>query len=818
MGPLNMNALALAISMGLTYLSSVTYSQVEASATAKADSQAIDLPTKSVKGRANTVHQSGEIGRVRLSREDLARTTATQGDPLRAVSTLPGVNSQNDLSVRPFIRGGKAEETRIFLDGIPLLQPYHFGGAYSPFNPELVERLDVYRSGGSASMRDALSGAVSVQTRKPEKFEAIGEVSLLRANAVTAFPLPGKLTGYLGFHTYYYDQIFKGGLAALDLFVDDPGFEAYRDDAAAYLDLPSFRDMQAGLFWTPTEAITLHWNSIFSSDQFRYYQPVWKYFSGSQEISPRYYDWATYYRPEGLSKKTGPDTLAQVDVNNGVHSLQGEWKLSSRIKLKADLAYQRQVWGVGFFENRQWTEDRDALGHFQGHLVRAPSEYQLSINRDIFQMGLQAEWAVGEKHVLTFGAQRETRLEKYSTHVPRMMYEVLAKGNTDLLDGLGYFGNDGITFRNAPNTVDQLYTYQIDPMELAKRVRFDYTGRQTPAYGAFFLTDRFDFSERLRIEGGLRLEHAETPNLWFPSPRMAAHQKLTERDELTLGLGLYAQTDLPFEALHQNPNLKPEKAWQFNSGLTHTFGDRIQFQIEYWYKWYEDLVVAHTLPNAKVDWEKSPIDSAKFPTLPKEQQELIRQLFGDKNLSFENEGLGEAQGLEMSVSYRPNSIWTGWFSGEQSVSRRQDHRNENWVPFRYHRPWALNWVNWWHMPSQYALGTRLRYAAGQPYTPYSEDYVDPLSTSTTSSLDSYSDTLLWIGKRNSARYAPYLRFDLRISHDSKLWNHPFQTYFEVWNAWNNPNFVMRDQETGLFKFADLNYPIPVLFFGMRWSY
>ncbi len=783
--------------------------------TAPKDSLAIDLPSKSVKGHANQVHQSGEIGRVRLSREDLARTTATQGDPLRAVSTLPGVNSQNDLSVRPFIRGGKAEETRIFLDGILLLQPYHFGGAYSPFNPELVERLDVYRSGTSATMRDALSGAVAVKTRKPEKFEAIGDVSLLRANAVAAFPLPGKVVGYFGFHTYYYDQVFKGGLAALDLFVDNSDFEKYSDDAAAYLDLPSFRDFQAGLFWNPIQTITLHWNSIFSSDQFRYYQPTWKYYSGKQEISPRYYDWATFYRPDGLRKEIGPDTLANIALTNGVHYLQGEWKASSRLKVKGDFAYQKQAWDIAFLENRQWTEDMNTQGDFQGQMVRAPSEYQLSLRRDVFQLGLQAEWAIGEKHLLTFGVQREARIENYDSRIPRPIYEVLIKGNSDLLESLGFYGVEGATFRRS--SIGD-FIWRVNPLDLAKRIRFDYQGRQTPAYGSFFITDRFDYSDRLRLEGGVRLEHAETPNLWFPSPRLAVHQKLTERDELTVGLGLYAQTDLPFEALDQNPNLKPEKAWNFSTGLTHTFGDRIQFQIEYWYKWYEDLVVAQTSPNAKIDWKIGPMDSLAFEKIPRSQQDLIRQIYGDKNLGYSNEGLGEAQGLEMSVSYRPNSIWTGWFSGEQSVSRRQDHRTESWVPYRYHRPWALNWVNWWHMPSNYALGTRLRYAAGQAYTPYSDQVNDPVSFSTGTESDGVSDTLLWIGKRNSARYAPYLRFDLRISHDTKLWNHPCQTYFEIWNAWNDPNFIMRDQETGKFKFTELNYPIPVLFFGMRWSY
>jgi TonB dependent receptor/TonB-dependent Receptor Plug Domain len=773
---------------------------------------ATDLPTKTVKGRREALHEQSQLGKVRLNQQDILRTTATQGDPLRAVSTLPGVNTQNDLSVRPFIRGGKADETRVFLDGLNLIQPYHFGGAYSPFNPELVERLEVHRSFAPATQRDALSGSLAVKTREPKSVEAVGDLSLIRANAMVAAPLPGKVTLYGGWHTFFYDETFKTGLALLDVFVDDPGFEEYREDVNALVDLPSFRDFQAGFFWRPSDKVLVHGNSLFSADRFTHYQPAWRYTQGGREVSPTFYSWASIYDGRDLKKHKGQDTLSLVAVNNDVHFLRTEWRAAPRLKARAALAWQRQEWDVGFYDDKIWRDSIDGQNQYHGSYTREESDLLLKFDRSVLQMKAEGEWSLGENRVLTFGVERETWQDRYHTKVPRALFETLVNGNADLFEGLSYVAPKGLTItrsdlpkQNGP----------VEPFDVVSTLRFDYQGRREPAFGAIYLSDRWDATANLRLETGLRLEHAETPNHWFTSPRFSMHQKLTDRDELAVGVGLYAQSDLPFYALDANPNLKPEKVWQGAWSLTHDFGNSIQIQIEHWYKWYEDLVALKVEAQPGLDYRVASIDSEAFADLPADEQALMRTLYGERSFSYSNEGRGEAQGMELSVSYRPNALWTGWFSGEQSVSRRQESRGEPWSNYRYHRPWALNWVNWWHFPGDYALGTRLRYAAGQPYTPYHQQFS---VSDFDQNIDYDQDTLFALGARNSARYAPYMRFDLRISRDTRLFGHPLETYFEVWNAFNQPNFILRDGKTGKFKFWELNYPIPVLFFGARWRY
>jgi hypothetical protein len=75
-----------------------------------------------------------------------------------------------------------------------------------------------------------------------------------------------------------------------------------------------------------------------------------------------------------------------------------------------------------------------------------------------------------------------------------------------------------------------------------------------------------------------------------------------------------------------------------------------------------------------------------------------------------------------------------------------------------------------------------------------------------------------VGPRNGARYTPYARWDVRLSKEFRVMGHPMQSYFEIWNAFNTPNFMLSDARTKTWKFVDLNYPVPILFLGLnfRW--
>jgi hypothetical protein len=191
-------------------------------------------------------------------------------------------------------------------------------------------------------------------------------------------------------------------------------------------------------------------------------------------------------------------------------------------------------------------------------------------------------------------------------------------------------------------------------------------------------------------------------------------------------------------------------------------------------------------------------------------RQAILDRLGQKDVSYETGGIGKAGGLELSLFYDPNPVWSGWISAEAAYSKRKDFDDQPVYDYRYSRPWAFNWVNYFHMPSHYLLSLRARYAAGLPYSEYRFPGLPggkPMG-----------DTAFYLSARNRARYAPYSRWDVRLAKDIRMGSHPMQFYTEVWNMFNTPNFVMRDGKTGQWKFLDANYPIPILFLGVNWRW
>ena len=70
------------------------------------------------------------------------KTTAQIGlveDVMSSVQTMPGVTFNGNWNSEPSIRGGYPREMQTVLDGVYILYPWHWGGAYSIFNPHMTD-------------------------------------------------------------------------------------------------------------------------------------------------------------------------------------------------------------------------------------------------------------------------------------------------------------------------------------------------------------------------------------------------------------------------------------------------------------------------------------------------------------------------------------------------------------------------------------------------------------------------------------------------------------------------------------------------------
>lgn len=119
------------------------------------------------------------VGNVRLDRKqmDLA-PVLIQRDLLRSLLTVPGVLPSNDFSSDLNVRGSRADENLILLDGVEVYNPNHLGGLFSAFIPSAIKHTDLLRSSWPAQYGGRLGAVLQVTSREGNQESLDGEVSL----------------------------------------------------------------------------------------------------------------------------------------------------------------------------------------------------------------------------------------------------------------------------------------------------------------------------------------------------------------------------------------------------------------------------------------------------------------------------------------------------------------------------------------------------------------------------------------------------------------------------------------------------------------
>jgi hypothetical protein len=125
---------------------------------------------------------AGEKARVSVLKPlDIVTTAGAMGDIVSALQTLPGTQTVGEDG-RLFVRGGEADETQTFVDGIRVAQPYGATTANVPtrgrFSPFLFSGMSFSTGGYSAEYGEALSSVLLLNTQD-EATEEKTDISLM---------------------------------------------------------------------------------------------------------------------------------------------------------------------------------------------------------------------------------------------------------------------------------------------------------------------------------------------------------------------------------------------------------------------------------------------------------------------------------------------------------------------------------------------------------------------------------------------------------------------------------------------------------------
>jgi hypothetical protein len=120
-------------------------------------------------------------------------------DPIRSLTSLPGVSTIGELASGFNVRGGEAGQNLVLQDGAILYNPSHLFGFFSAFNPDMVSNVTLYKGGGPAHFGSRISSVLDVSLRNgnPAKHTVTGGVGMVSSRLSFEGPITRNKSSYL---------------------------------------------------------------------------------------------------------------------------------------------------------------------------------------------------------------------------------------------------------------------------------------------------------------------------------------------------------------------------------------------------------------------------------------------------------------------------------------------------------------------------------------------------------------------------------------------------------------------------------------------
>ncbi len=242
-------------------VTSIGYATLRDTLTLAAETRQLDVeldPAAQTLGEATVESErtSGsanvDAGLQRIRIEDVQSVPApdVSGDLVNYLVSLPGIITSGDRGGQLYIRGGEPSQNQVFLDGIPVFQPFHVLGFYSAFPADLLQNADVYAGGFDGRYGGQLSSVVDVTART-------GDLRGLAASASVA-PFVASASAEGPVVTDKLSVLASGRISTVEQI------------AAAYVsdDLPfQFGDAFAKAYYTPTATSRFSVTGLYTYDR-----------------------------------------------------------------------------------------------------------------------------------------------------------------------------------------------------------------------------------------------------------------------------------------------------------------------------------------------------------------------------------------------------------------------------------------------------------------------------------------------------------------------------------------------------------------------
>lgn len=108
-----------------------------------------------------------DLSKKNMTQSEFLTVPGANGDPVKAVQNLPGVNRTSGFSSSIIIQGSAPQDTKYNIDGHEIPIVFHFGGLTSVVMPESIKEVEYLSAGYDSEYSRALGGIISLQTYEP---------------------------------------------------------------------------------------------------------------------------------------------------------------------------------------------------------------------------------------------------------------------------------------------------------------------------------------------------------------------------------------------------------------------------------------------------------------------------------------------------------------------------------------------------------------------------------------------------------------------------------------------------------------------------
>jgi hypothetical protein len=627
---------------------------------------------------------------IAISGETLSRTSEIGfiEDVMTSIKLLPGVGYTSMFNALPSIRGGDPGDLMAAMDGFYIEQPYHWGGAYSIFVPQMVESARLSHGIFSSRYGHTISGLLEIVTRKPSPTETQVDlgVSTSETNLNLSFPLWGKGGIAAMGKVTYWDPFVWG---AQQIAKGVPELDMINSITTA----PYIRDSTLTANYRFSTDLELTATGFFGGDGVgaEYHNTDVEFRDGDTGDVNMRFDWLNYtvFTIAGLTYNPRRDMLFKVSAGWGLYESD----------LIADIGFD--ISRDPLFDPIPLDPPESLDSEESGNGMAFPTS--LSVKATLIdttvngQFRTDFDWTPAEGLLFAAGVQE--------------LYSQWTKTQTSHAH-IGYDESE-----SAPDS-----TFG----SLTSRPSLDVKN-QGLSTSAYTLLEYQNPARQFGAELGLRMDHFYfigrdfTIQTWpVLNPRLnldfgiLKNKGIIETLTLTAGTGLFssmndAVTSIDFSDRIGDFDLKPNRSWTSLLGAKIDFAGKFSFNIEAYYKHVFDRAYMET---TVYKGEGSDGDIAKD--------------------CYWFNGMGRIAGFDFILQKLESRYWDGWLSYSFTWAQYRDpnvvpdpipggaridaypETGNNWYYPSFHRYHNINLVLNLKPSRSFNVGMRFGFASGTP--------------------------------------------------------------------------------------------------------